>query len=473
MTRCLSDAELIRQLHRALELAIIDMERVGIRYGPQTNAARAVRAYRHWRDKLMSETPRSDAPTMDEFNALKEQVELQGAEIVDLENRVTALENGGGIAPPSRTPSPDGTEVTDTSGEIIDDQLRCFSLVGPADNYRIDCDGAISGGGVLRLYAQDGRCYQENYQHSWWYMGDENEWIASDNPTGEAQPIDPPSGDYTFADEFNELSLWNRDAPDDSKVWRPSRWYSPDEWDGWNCNAGRMVNPYKQHGCHPLYGVNTEGQLFLAIDRHNDEYGDCRSQPFVTTQINQLSFKQLGGYWEARIKCPSIKGTNFAFWLMNSVSWPPEVDILELVTFTDGNAVMSQNLWETNQKTNPYYLWSFDRTAWHTYAFWWDRDNGKMRYFFDGALTQELDQPTGYDHPMFAILSSQQGGDWSGPIPDNEPMGQMLVDYCHVSAAPPGAVLSAPRAAPSGLCERPLRSALGQSVSFERLTSRR
>ena len=391
----------------------------------------------------------TDVPTMDEFNALAEQVAAQGSQITALDARVTALE--GGSPPVDRTPSPDGTEVTDTSGDIIDGQLRCFRLVGPASNYRIDCDGSVSGGGVLRLYAKDQRCHQENSDHDWWYMGDDD-WVACDNPTGEAPP-DPikPDDNYTFAEEFSgELSLWNRDAPDDSKVWRPSRWYSPDEWDGWHCNAGRMVNPYKQPGTWPLYGVNSEGQLFLAMDRHKPEYGDCSGAPFVTSQINQLSFAQKGGYWEARMKCPNIRGTNCAFWLMNNVSWPPEIDIVELVTFTDGSAVMAQNLWELDHKTNSYYLWNFDRTAWHTYAVWWDDPNGQIHYFFDGAHTQTVQKPAGYDHPMFTILSMQQGGDWSGPVPDGEAMGQMLVDYVHVSAAPPGALLSAPEAAKSG-----------------------
>ena len=412
----------------------------------------------------MAQTPRVDVPTMDEFNALKQQVEDQGDEIDELNARVTALEGGETSPPVDRIPSPDGTEVTDTSGEIIDDQGRCFRLVGQPDNYRIDCDGAISGGGVIRLYALHGLCYQENVDHDWWFMG-EDDWVACENPTGE-EPPKPIEPTYNFSDEFTSLELWNRDAPNNQLPWRPTRWYSPDEWDGWSCNSGRMVNPYKQTGCWSLYGVNQEGQLFLGIERHQAGHGDCAGNPFVTSQINQLSAAQWGGYWEARIKCPRIPGTNTAFWLMNNQSWPPEVDIVEFVQFTDGTHCMAQNLWHIDHTTNPYYDFGADPAAWHTYGFWWDTDNRKMVYFMDGKKTQECAQPQGYDHPMFVILSMQQGGSWSGPIPNDAPMGQMLVDYVRVSSTLPGALQSAPQAAPSGRLRtpRPLSSALGYAT---------
>lgn len=391
------------------------------------------------------------------------------AQINALDVRVSKLEGGG----QAMTPSPDGTTVTDTSGQIVDSALRCFRLIESAtQGYRIDCDGTVSGGGVVRLYAMDGECYQENADGHWWFLPAEalsnDGWIACDNPTGEAPPK-PISDDYTFADEFETLKLWNRDAPDDSAIWRPTRWYSQDEWSGWDNGDGRMVNPYNQPGCEYLYGVDGDSNLFLAMDRAKQSvHGNCAEQGFVTSQINQLSFKQMGGYWEARIKCPNIRGTNCAFWLMNNVSWPPEIDIVELVTFTDGSALMAQNLWEMDHSTNPYYLWDFDRTAWHTYAVWWDLEARKIRYYFDGRLTQELAQPDGYDHPMFVIISMQQGGDWSGPVPDDQEMGRMLVDYVHISQQPPGAVVNAPQAARSGR-EPPRKGrGLGSGVRFDR-----
>ena len=282
---------------------------------------------------------------------------------------------------------------------------------------------------------------------------------------GGTAPPEPDSA-YTFEDQFSGLELWNRDRPDASLTWRPTRWYSDDEWSGWDCNAGRMVNPYAQPGTASLYGVNSDNQLYLGIERTDASHGDCKGAPFVTSQINQLSFKQKGGYWEARIKCPNIRGTNCAFWLMNDHSWPPEVDILELVTFDDGSAVMSQNLWDpTDNSTNPYYQWSFDRTAWHTVGVYWDVALRRFQFFMDGAHTMEVAQPEGYDHGMFVILSMQQGGDWSGPTPDDAAMGAMLIDYVRISKQLPGALHSAPQAQKSGKAPLGRRSrGLGSGV---------
>ena len=406
-------------------------------------------------------------PTRAEFDALKAQVNEQGAEINDLNARVTELE-GGAPVPPSKDPSPDGTTVTDTSGAIVDGFGRTFRLVGAAGDYKIDIDGTVSGAGVVQLYAKDATCYQENYQGWWWYMP-ADQWVQTESPTGEGPtPPDPQPG-LTFFDEFDGLTLWNRDRPDDSLPWRPTRWYSPDEWDGWNCNNGRMLNPYKQPGAAVLYGVDGSGNLFLAMDRADPKYGDTGGRGYVTSQINQLSFKQHGGYWECRRKAPRIRGTNTAFWLMNMNSWPPEVDIIEMVQFTDGSSCMAQNLWSVDQTTNPYYDFGAVPDAWHTYGFWWDTANGQMHYFFDGAHTHQAAQPSGYDAPMFAICSMQQGGDWSGPVPDGEPMGRALFDYVRISENPPGALLSAPQAQPSARASaRGASPGLGASVAFER-----
>lgn len=411
----------------------------------------------------MARAPTAEVPTMDDFLALKAQVD-------DHEVRITALENpgNGGTVP---QPSPDGTTVADTHGRIVDAAGRTFKLVESnvrGVGYRIDMDGTVSGAGVVRLYAKGGLCYQENNEGYWWYMG-ESDWIEAQNPTGEGGNGGGTNpGNYTFSDEFNSITLWNRDQPDGSLPWRPTRWYSPDEWDGWNCNNGRMLNPYKQPAAWELYGVDADGNLFLGMDRADARFGDVNGRGYVTSQINQLSFKQKGGYWEARLKAPLISGTNTAFWLMNDQSWPPEVDIVEMVQFTNGTHVMAQNLWHTDQTTEPYYDYNAAPDAWHTYGFWWDEANGRMHYFFDGAHTHETAVPSGYDHPMFVILSMQQGGDWSGPVPDGAQMGRALFDYVRISADLPGALLAAPQAARSGPPPEAEPMGLGRNVKFER-----
>jgi len=134
-------------------------------------------------------------PTMDAFNAVVSKVDA-------LNNRVTVLEHGNPPPPPppppDKKPSADGTTVTNTTGEIVDGKGRTFKLTGPASNYQISTDGAVSGGMVVRLYAKGGLCYQENVNHDWWVMplaattyGDDD-WVGCPNPTGVAPPPPPP-----------------------------------------------------------------------------------------------------------------------------------------------------------------------------------------------------------------------------------------------------------------------------------------
>jgi len=137
------------------------------------------------------------------------------------------------------------------------------------------------------------------------------------------------------------------------------------------------------------------------------------------------------------------------------------------VQFTDGSALMAQNCWHTDQTTEPYYDFGAVPDAWHTYGFWWDDANGRMHYFFDGTHTHEIAVPSGYEEPMFAICSMQQGGDWSGPVPDGEPMGQALFDYVRISENPPGAMLSAPQGKASARLPAVQRQAgLGATVNL-------
>jgi len=373
----------------------------------------------------MAQAPRGvDVPTQEEFDALKLQVE-------DHEARISALENGE--PPETLTPSPDGTTVTDTNGEIVDAQLRTFKLTAA---HRIDMDGVVSGGGVVRLYADGGKCYQENTDNDWWYMGDDD-WVATTNPTGESPP--QPIG-TTFADEFtNTLSVWNPYSPDATKVWQRSRWYGPD-WNGWACNDGWMVNP--DNPATPksdMYRIDNSN-LILDVQRTpSNMLGACGNKKILTAQINTLSFKQLGGYWEAKIKAPNIPGTNMAFWLMNNKSWPPEVDIVEIVNHGDW-ILMSQNLWHTDHTTEPYYMFDnqgFTIDDWHTYGFWWDHANRRMQYFYDGHKTIDTAEPAGYTEPMFIICGSQQGGDWSGPIPDSAQLAPLRFEYVRCYERPP------------------------------------
>jgi len=108
--------------------------------------------------------------------------------------------------PPPATPSPDGTQVTNPSGTLVDSRHRTFRLVGAAGSYKIDCDGKVTGALVERLYAKGGLCYQQNAHKNWWNapkdgpVDSDDDWVACPDPTGVAPPpAPPPSGAPSMA----------------------------------------------------------------------------------------------------------------------------------------------------------------------------------------------------------------------------------------------------------------------------------
>jgi len=124
------------------------------------------------------------------------------AKVSAIDARVTALE---GVKPPvppvpptpTKTPSPDGFTVTNTTGVLVDSKLRSFTLVGTAANYQISCNGTVSGGNVVKLYAKGGVCYQQNSSLAWWNMPlaattyTNTDWVSCADPTGVVPPAPP------------------------------------------------------------------------------------------------------------------------------------------------------------------------------------------------------------------------------------------------------------------------------------------
>jgi hypothetical protein len=148
-----------------------------------------------------------EVPTMEEFDELIQQVN-------DLADRVTALE-GGSVPPPDPTkPSPDGTTVTDTTGQIVDVQHRVFKLVGDPSNYTITRDGAPSPSDrVAQLYAKSGVCYQQNQDHDWWAMPGDG-WISATDPS---VTTPPPNTGGTGPDAQSQFLRIDFTAPQNYK----------------------------------------------------------------------------------------------------------------------------------------------------------------------------------------------------------------------------------------------------------------
>ena len=133
------------------------------------------------------------------------------------------------------------------------------------------------------------------------------------------------------------------------------------------------------------------------------------------------------GYFEARLKLCTGKGTWPAFWMMpkNFKTWPGdgEIDIMEEVGYHP-NYVSSSihcnayNHPKGTQKTHEFLL-ATAQTEFHTYAVEWTADY--LRFIFDGTehLRFANDGKGDYDtwpffNPFYLKLNLAWGGDWGG-----------------------------------------------------------
>ena len=153
------------------------------------------------------------------------------------------------------------------------------------------------------------------------------------------------------------------------------------------------------------------------------------------------------GYFEARLKLCTGKGTWPAFWMMpkNFTSWPAdgEIDIMEEVGYHPNYVSSSIHCTAYNhpsntQKTHEFLL-ATAQTEFHTYAVEWTEEY--LRFIFDGVEHFRFanDGKNNYDtwpfyKPFYLKLNLAWGGDWGGAqgIDETALPATYEVDYVRV-----------------------------------------
>lgn len=133
------------------------------------------------------------------------------------------------------------------------------------------------------------------------------------------------------------------------------------------------------------------------------------------------------GYFEARLKLPSGKGTWPAFWMMpkNYTAWPAdgEIDIMEEVGYRPNyvsSAIhcTSYNHTKKTEKTNEMLL-ETAQTEYHVYALEWTENyirtyvDGKELFYFENDKTGNKDTWP-FDAAFYLKLNLAWGGNWGG-----------------------------------------------------------
>ena len=264
----------------------------------------------------------------------------------------------------------------------------------------------------------------------------------------------PANSTLTFNEEFNSLSLNNGSGG----TWSPTFSYNP------NGGTNSTLSSYQ---VNPLWGPTSasdanpfsinNGVLSLAIKPTPADVKGVISAPFIAGQLlTDRSFTQTYGYFETRAKVSNAAGVVSAFWMLPADgSWPPELDVAEVVGGNPDTLVMTSH---SGGGTTPHWADVPDTSQdFHTYAVDWQPD--KLTWYFDGKQVAQQNTPADMNKPMFMMLSALVGtGDTGAPIPGQT--GQMQVDYVRAysnnpntatSAAPPPPEASTPGAEASTL----------------------
>jgi beta-glucanase (GH16 family) len=140
------------------------------------------------------------------------------------------------------------------------------------------------------------------------------------------------------------------------------------------------------------------------------------------------------GYMEARVRVPSGRGLWPAFWTLPAdYSWPPEIDVMEMVGDEPGVTHMQYHyLDDAGVHQGPGSSWSGPdfSAGWHTFGVDWEA--GALGWYVDGVERWRLTGAVS-DQPSYLVLDLAIGGDRPGP-PDGSTSfpADFLVDYVRV-----------------------------------------
>lgn len=208
---------------------------------------------------------------------------------------------------------------------------------------------------------------------------------------------------------------------------------------------GPALDPQKWRVEHAALVKNNELQFYAADEvyledgclvirsRERELGGRAYTSGLVDTQRR---FSQAFGRFEVRAMLPSGKGIWPAHWMLpeDHPSWPPELDIMELLGHEPDVVHMTQHwgTWPNNAHRGvPVHGPDFSR-GFHTFALEWSPD--RIDWYLDDHLefssTDDIPQM-----PFYLILNTAVGGDWPGNPDGTTSFPQYhRIDYVRVYA---------------------------------------
>ncbi|MBC03807.1 MAG: hypothetical protein CMJ34_10985 [Phycisphaerae bacterium] len=170
-----------------------------------------------------------------------------------------------------------------------------------------------------------------------------------------------------------------------------------------------------------------DGRMLITADRRRIGDREYASAHLTTQGIQEQTY----GRWEIRAKLPGSQGMWPAIWLLpEDGSWPPEIDIIELVgkepnrvhhSFHWGPLRDGLLPWDLNQTSTDHHDAEDYASTWHDFAVEWTPE--RITWFVDGDETHRFGRVSKQrekipDKPMYLILNLAIGGFWPGPPGD-------------------------------------------------------
>ena len=271
--------------------------------------------------------------------------------------------------------------------------------------------------------------------------------VSASGDAGSVSRIDRSNLVATFSSQF--ASFDGRSDKSHGDIWQTHFSYSDVNALGSrtltsNKELQIYVDPSFKGTSDKALGLNpfrvSDGVLEITADRTPENVRQfIWDYSYISGMITtEHSFSQRYGLFEIRAKIPNGRGLWPGFWLLpTDRSWPPEIDVFEILGNDTTKLNTSWHSKETGKQTKDTQMTRIpDASAdFHNYSVDWRRD--EIKWYFDDVEVWRQPTPADMDKPMFMLATLGVGGVWPGnPVATTHFPAIFAIDWIRAFSRP-------------------------------------